>query len=344
LCRLFGVVALEGLEFQDGAILQAANGVLFDDTVAASFDVVDTTADVVVATDLDFLGGVGVGFMFATPFVLEGGLAFDPGAAELALNVTFALDAGNSTDVVLVGIDGAFVNDIVVGVPIAVIQTLAIGHTARSLGREGLASALAAVEPELANFEGFTSAVGLAVFNATSLDQLASAIDGLLAFVDTVVLVHFLLEGDTFARVHTSSVDGLKLGFGASRVLFASVEVAAIFPRFRSLVLLAVLDAARGFEGNGVIATSNALTAVVFVVEIGADSDAGEIFSDTPLWDDLTTLTNVDETTTFDFGSLSIAARTAGGLGWQSRGDRSAQHEQNHGDDLHDDDDRIGFE
>jgi hypothetical protein len=343
LCRLFGVVALEGLEFQDGTILQAANGVLLDETVAATFDVVDTTADVVVATDLDFLGGVGVGIMFATPFVLEGSLTFDPGAAELALNATFALDAGNGTDVVLVGIDGAFENDIVFGVPIAVVQTLAIGDTARSLGREGLASALAAVEPELANFEGFTGTIGLAVFHATSLDQLASAIDGLLAFVDTVILVHLLLEGDTFARVHTSSVDGLKLGFGASRVLCAGVEVAAIFPRFRSLVLLAVLDAARGFEGNGAIATSNALTAVVFVVEVAADSDAGEIFSDASLRDDLAALTNVDETTTFDFGSLSIATRTTGGLGWQSRGDRSAQHEDNHGDDLHDDD-WIGIE
>lgn len=337
MCRLLGIVALEGLKFQDGTILQAANGVLLYETVAASFDVVDTITNVVVATDLDFLGGVGVGIVLATPFVLEGGLAFDPGATELALDAALALDASNGTDVILVGIDGAFVDDIVFGVAITVVQTFAIGQTTSSLGRECFAAALAAVEPEFANFEGFTSAVGLAVLETTSLDQSASTVDGLLAFVDTVILVDFFLEWDTLSRVHTSLVDRLQGRFGAT-VLLAGVEVAAIFPGFRDLVLLAVLDAARGFESDGVVTAGDAATAVVLVVVLATDRDAGEIFSDAPLWNNLTTLANVDETSTFDFGTFGVATGATAGLSWQSRGDRSAQDEENHGEDLHGDD------
>lgn len=341
MCRLLGVVALEGLEFHTGTFRQATDGVLVNDAVAANFDVVDTTTNVVVASDLDFLGRIGGGIVFALPFVLEGSSTLDPGATEFAFNdrSTIVLDASHGTVVVLSGVDGAFEDDVVFGEAIAIVQTLAIGDATSSPGREGLASALAAVEPEFANFEGLAGTVALAIFDTSGLDQPGTTIDGFLAFVDTIVLVHFFLEWNAFAGIDAALDDSGQCWLSARGVQFANVEVCAILVCFRSLVLLTVGDASCCLEGDGVVATRHAATTVVLVVVMATDWDARKIFSDASLGNNLTTLANVDETAAFDFGTLRVPTRASTTLlSWQSRGDRSAQNEQDNRDDLHDDD------
>ena len=81
-CRLFGVVALEGLEFQGFAVLDATESGLVDRTIATRIDVVHAAADFVIATNLNFGGRITAGVVFARPFVLEGFGAFDPRATE----------------------------------------------------------------------------------------------------------------------------------------------------------------------------------------------------------------------------------------------------------------------
>jgi len=334
---LFGVVALEGLKFQAGSILGATEGGLVDHSVASGLDVVDTTTDVVVATDLDFLGGVGTGVVLATHLVLERGLSLDPGASEFTLDASLALTS-NGAYVVLVGVDGAFEDDIIVRVTIAVVQTFSVGDASAGLQREGLASALAAVEPEFAVFHRFAGGQSFAVLDASGLGQLGTTADGLLTFVDTVVLGRLLLQRDAFAAIDASLSDGDQSGLGAGGVGLANVESIAIVECLPSLVLLTVGDATGGLEGQRV-AGVGARTTVVGVVVVTADGDAGKIFGDASLGNDAAALAHVDQTTALDFRAFGVTARTsAPGLGREGHRDgREAQDQQSN--QLHDDDD-----
>jgi len=266
--RLFGILALERLEVQGGASLRTTERRLLDRTIATGLDVVGTTADVVVATDLDFLGRVGAGVVLATPLVLERSLTLDPRASELAFDVALAL-ASDGAHVVLVGIDRAFEDDIVLRVTIAVVQTFTVGDASAGFQRERFAPALAAVEPEFAVLQRFAGGQGLAVLHASGLDQLATTADRFLAFVDGVVLVHLLLQRHTFATIDASLVDGGQ-GVGVS---LANVEASAIIECLPSLVLLTVGDATGGIEGQRV-AGGCASTTVFGVVVVTTDRDA----------------------------------------------------------------------
>jgi len=269
--RLFGVFALERLKVQGGAGLRTTERRLLDHSVASGLDVVGATADVVVATDLDFLGRVGAGVVLATPLVLERSLTFDPRASEFAFDVALAL-ASDGAHVVLVGIDRAFEDDVVLRVTIAVVQTFTVGEASAGFQGESFAAALAAVEPEFAIFQRFAGGQGLAVLHASGLDQLATTADRFLAFVDGVVLVDLLLQRHTFATLDASLVDGDQSGLGAGVVL-ANIEASAIVECLPSLVLLTVGDATGGFEGQR-FAGGLARTTVVSVVVVTADRDA----------------------------------------------------------------------
>lgn len=338
--RLFGVITCEGLEFQASTFANATVSGFIDDAEAAGVDVVDAASNIVVATDRDFLGGVGGWVMDALDFVLLRGGAFDPGAAEFAFDgaSAFALDAASGADIGLVVIDGAFVDDLVFEVAITIVQAFAVADAAGGFDGVFLAADAGAVEKVFARFDGIASAVALAVFHATSLHQLAATIGGFLADVDAIVLVDLLLLGDAFAGFDASVVDGDQLGFGAGSVGFACEEVLAILPGFRGLVLLTVLDATSDFEGQ-TIAASEASAAVVRVVVVTTDGDAGKIFGDASFGHEVATLADVDQTAAFDFGSIGVSTRTTTviGLSGQSQDGGSAQKEQSHRDDLHDD-------
>jgi len=343
LSRLFRILALEGLQFQLAAIIDATGEVFINGAVASGFDVVHAAADLVVATNLDFLGRVGGGIVLASPFVLEGFLAFGPGASQSALDLASAvvLDAAHDADAGLVSIDVALIGDAGVEVAVTIVQAFAVGDASGRLGHDLLATSLGAVEPVFADFEGITGGVLFAVFHASDLDQLAAIVDGFLALVDGVILVHFLLLGDTFSGVHAAFVGHSQEGFSAGGVLFAGIEVAAIVERFSGFVLLAVSQASSGIEAQ-VVSAGHALTTVVLVVEVAAESDLGQILGDAGLGDDFSALANVDETSTFNFGSFSVSARASSrwsgvlGVG-ESQSRRSCHKAQNDRTDLHDD-------
>jgi len=272
LSRLLGVAALERLQFQTLAVRDATGEVLVDCAVAAGLDVVHAAADLVVATHLNFLGLVAIGL--ASPFVLEGFRALDPGASQSAINLAsaIALDASDSADGGLVAIDVAFVADVVLEVAVAIVQAFAVGDATGGLDQNLLAAEFGAGEPEFAGFEGVTGVVLFAVFHASDLDQFAAVVDGFLAFVQAVVLGHLLLLGDAFAGVHASFVGHGQDGLGGEGL--AGVEVVCVFESFSDFVLLTVLNASSWVEGQ-IIASGFAFAAVVLVVVVAADLDLG---------------------------------------------------------------------
>jgi len=332
-----GLFVRIGLETQRGTALRATGESLIDHSVASGFDVVGTTADVVVATDLNFLGRVGGSIVHATPFVLDRGGTFDPGASEFTFDASLALTS-HGANVVLVSVDGAFEDDIVLRVTITVVQTFSVGDATAGLQREGLASALAAVEPELAIFDGFTSGQGFAVLDASGLDQLGTTADGFLTFVDGIVLVGFLLQRHAFATIDASLDDGDHRGLGIGGIQLAKIETAAIVEIFASLVLLTVGDATGGFEAQ-TVTRGLACTTVFTIVVVTTDRDTGKIFGDASLGNNAASLAHVDQTAAFDFGTLGVSAgATTAGLGRQGHGNgHEAQDQQS--DQLHDDDD-----
>ena len=314
---LFGVITLERLEFQVLSILDTTEGGFLDDAIASGIDVVHATSDFVVATDLDFDGRVGGCVVFAHPFVLEGFRAFDPRASESAFDYASAvgLSASGGADVGLASIDGAFVEDVVFGVSVTIVQTFATCHATGGFGHNLLATGAGAVVPVFSNFEGVTSVVLFAVFHASDLDQFAAIVDGFLAFEESIFFGYLLFLVDAFSGVDASFVGHHHLRFGAGGVEFAFEEVGSVIEDFFGLVLLTVTQAARGFEGQ-CVTSGNAFTTVVFVVVIASDRDFGKIFGDAGLGHDGTTLANVDETSAFNFGSLSVSAgATAAGCG-----------------------------
>lgn len=165
--RLFGVIALEGLEFQGSSVVQASSDVGFlDGAVASGFNVVHAAADLVVATDLDFLGRVR--FLTAGPFVLEGFWSLDPRAADSAFNgFSFLVALGASDQTGLGLVDSAFEDDFVVRETVTIVHAFAAGDTAGGLGSNLLATSAGAVEPEISIFEGVSDVVLLTIFNAT---------------------------------------------------------------------------------------------------------------------------------------------------------------------------------
>jgi hypothetical protein len=341
---------LEGLEFQVLAILDAPNGVLLHVTVASGFDVVDATSDLVVASDLNLGGGVGGWIVLAHPFVLEGFGALDPGASQFAFNHASAvrLSATDGTGVALVSIYVAFVEDLVVNETVTVAQTFAVADATGGLGLNFLATSAGAVEHGLSNFEGITNVDLFAVFHATDLDQFAAVVDGFLALVQSIILGHFVFLGHAFSGVDASLVGDGQLGFGASSVLLARVEVVAIFERFSGLVLLTVLQASGGFEGQRVTA-GRAGTTVVLVVEVTTDGDLGQVLGDARLGNHPSTLAHVDQASALDLGSLGVATRASAGtsIGGLSPGHGRCHKAHNDRTDLHDDhlnSEEIAFE
>lgn len=310
--RLFGVVALERLEFQGLSVFDATDGGFFDDAVASGVDVVDTTSDFVVATDLFFDGGVGGGVVSAGPFVLEGFRALDPGATQTTFDggAAVALHATGGDDFLFVDIDAALEDDVVLEIPIAVVQTFATVQATRGSGLDLLATNARAVEPVFAGFESVTSFVLFAVFNASSLDEFVASVDGLFASDEGIVLGDAFFAVDAFAAIDASLIDD----FQRVAIGLASEEVGAVFPGFVDFVFGSVLEATARAEGQLTIATELAFEAVLRLVKVGTDRDAGKIFGDASFGHDLAALAQVDQTSAFDFGALGVAARaTAGG-------------------------------
>lgn len=310
---LFGIIALEGLDFQVVTFLDAAESRLFDDAVAAWIDVVHATTNIVVATDWNFLGRVGGWVMLAGDLVLEGSGAFHPRASELAFHsATFRLHAASSAHFGLVIDDGAFIDDVVLEIAFTIVDALAVLDATGSLdGILGTAGA-GAVVPEFARFDGITSIVGFAVFHASGLDQSAAFIFVFFAHIEAIFFLGLFIDGDVFAGIDASLVDGDQLGFGASSVLLAGEEVFAIIPTASSRMFLAVLHTARDLEGQ-CIATGHTTATVVTVVVVSTDWEAGQIFGDASFGHDTTTLATVDQTAAFDFGSLGITTRASTG-------------------------------
>jgi len=125
-CRLFGVFALERLEFQGLTVLDATEGGLVDRTVAARIDVVNAAADFVIATDLNFFGRISAGVVFARPFVLERFGAFDPRTTQTAFDdrAAVVLHATGRGHVDFIAFDATFVHDVVFRITIAVVQNV----------------------------------------------------------------------------------------------------------------------------------------------------------------------------------------------------------------------------
>lgn len=263
------------LERQGTVRLGASGEALIDLAIAAGFDVVDATTDIVVAAELDDLSGVGSRVMDALDFVLEGSGTLGPGTSEFAFDVTVGLKAASGTDVALAAVNRAFVDDVVIEVTVTIVQAFAIADATGSLDGEFRAADAGAVEPEFAGFDGIAFIESLTLFEATSLDQSASSIFIFLADVDAIFLVRLLFLRDTFATFDASLADGGQSGFGAGGVGLANVETAAVFESFASLVLLTVPDASGGFEGQGVVTTSQTGASVVFVVVVTSNRDAG---------------------------------------------------------------------
>jgi hypothetical protein len=300
--RGFGVVALEGLEFQSGSILLTTESGFFDDAVASGIDVVDAAADFVVATDLNFLGRVGGLITLASHFVLERFLTFDPRAAESAFDYFaffVALNASGGADIVLSGIDVAFEDDVVVEKPIAIVQTFAVVHATRGFGGNLLATSARAIVPEFARFERVSGVVLFAVFDATGAHQTSTVVDGFVADHNEIVFGDFVVQVDTFALVDASLVDGLQ----CVAVTFARVEVVAVFPLFVDFVFRTVFETGGRFNGQQ-IAVLAASEAVGFSVERAADIDVFQIVGQTTFGLDITIATFINETSAFQLGAI----------------------------------------
>jgi len=301
--RLFGVVALEGLEFQSGSVLLTTECGFFDGAEAAGLDVVDAAAGVVVATDLDFLGRF-VGLIFlAGQFVLERCLTFDPGAAQSAFDdfaFLVALNATGGDDFLFVGVDAAFVDDVLVEEAIAVVQTFAVVDATGGFGHNFFATITGAGEPESANFERVADVVFATFFDATGGQQFSSVVDGFVADHDRIVLVDFFVQVNAFALVDAALVDRAQI----FAVAFANVEVGAVFPLRVDFVFLTLMEASGGFQGQQVVAAQRAGEAEVFLVERAADIDFFQFVGHTTFRDNITIATFVEETSAFQRGAI----------------------------------------
>jgi hypothetical protein len=274
LSRLFGVLALEGLEFQGSSVVQASVGGFLDDAEASGFDVVHAAADLVVATDLDFLGRVG--FLTAGPFVLEGLWSLDPRAADSAFNdLSFFVALGASDEAGLAG-DVALLDDFVVGVTITIIYAFAVGDASGSLGRNLLATSAGAVEPEISNFEGVSDVVLLSILNASRRHHTSTIVHGCVADEHEIVMGGLLVQWDTFALIDATGGDDLQSVFG----LLASVEVGGIFELFVDLVFLSLEEAGAGFQSRRAVAVHGAFKTERLFVGRAANIDVFQVVSD----------------------------------------------------------------
>jgi hypothetical protein len=276
LSRLFGVIALEGLEFQGSSVVQASSDVGFlDGAVASGFDVVHAAADLVVATDLDFLGRVIL--LTAGPFVLEGFWSLDPRAADSAFNgFSFLVALGASDEAGLGLVDGAFEDDFVVGETITIVHTFAILDATGGLGRNFLATSAGAVEPEVSIFEGVSDGVLSTIFNATGRHHTSTIVHGLVADEDQIVMGGLLVQWDAFALVDATGGDDLQSIFG----LLASVEVVGIFKFLVDLVFLSLEEAGGGFQSRRAVGVQGALKTVGLFVGRAANVDVFQVVSD----------------------------------------------------------------
>jgi len=295
--RLFGVVALEGLEFQSGSVLETTEGGFVDDAEATGIDVVDAAADFVVATDLDFLGRVGGRVLLAGPFVLEGLRTFDPRAAQSAFDdfaLLVALDATGDDHFLFVDVDAAFGDDVVVESAIAVVQAFAVVDATGGLGHDLLATDAGAGEPEFADFERVADVVFFTFFDATGGHHASSVVDGLVADHDEVVLGDFFAQLDSFALVDAAGVDRAQV----FAVAFAHEEVGAVFPILVDFVFLTLVKAGGGLQGQQV-AAQRARNTVGFLVVRAADFDFFQVVGHTTFRDNITIAAFVEETSTF---------------------------------------------
>lgn len=230
---LGGFFVGERLQSEGLAGLYATERSFVDGAEASRFEIVSTGADSVYASDLEFGCGVGCGILLARPFVLDWFGSLDPFASEFAFNAS-ALDASNGANVALVGVDGAFVHDVVLVVTVTVVQTFSVQHASGGSQVNGLATRQTAVEPELANFDGLSGFQLLSVFHATDSGELEFLVVRRLAFVQDVALGHGFLSVDTFASFRASDTDGFQQRFGW--ILFAGVDLRSVIPGLSSLV------------------------------------------------------------------------------------------------------------
>lgn len=301
--RLFGVVALEGLEFQSGSVLETAEGGFVDDAEATGFDLVDAAADFVVATDLDFLGRVVSCVVLASPFVLEGFRTFDPSAAQSTFDdfaFLVALNATGGADVVFVVVDRAFEDDVVVEKAIAVVQTFAVVDATGGLDYDLLATSAGAGEPEFANLERVSDVVFFTFFDATGGHQTSSVVDGFVADHDEVVLGDFVSQFDSFALVDAAGVDRAQI----FAVAFAREKVGAVFPILVDFVFLTLVKTSGGLQRQQVVAAQRAGKAEGFLVDRAADVDFFQVVGHATFRDNATVAAFVEETSAFQRGAI----------------------------------------
>lgn len=302
--RLFGVVALEGLEFQSGSVLETTESGFVDDAEATGINVVDAAADIVVATDLDFLGRVVSGVVLASPFVLEWCRTFDPCAAQSAFDdfaFLVALNATGGADVVFVVVDRALEDDVLVEKAIAIIQAFAVVDATGGFGYDLLATDAGAGEPEFANFERLADVVFFAFFDATVGHQTSSVVDGLVADHDEVVLDDFFVRLDSFALIDATGVDRVQI----FAVAFAREEVGAVFPILVDFVFLTLIKTSGGVQRQQVSGgVQKASEAERFLVDRGVDIDFFQVVGHTTFRDNNTIAAFVEETTAFQRGAI----------------------------------------
>jgi len=285
--RLFGVVALEGLEFQSGSVLETTESGFVDDAEATGFDVVDAAADFVVATDLDFLGRVVSRVVLAGPFVLKWFDALHPRATQSAFDdfaFLVALNATGADDFLFGAVDSALEGDVVFEKAIAVVQALAVVDATGGLDRDLLATSAGAGEPEFANFDRVADVVFFTFFNATGGHHTSSVVDGLVANHDEVVFGDFLAQFDSFALVDAAGVDRAQIFAFA----FAGEKVGAVFPILVDFVFLTLVKASGGLQGQQVVVAQRAREAVGFLVGRAADVDFFQVVGHTTLRDNIT--------------------------------------------------------
>jgi len=301
--RLFGVVALEGLEFQSGSVLETTESGFVDDAEATGVDVVDAAADFVVATDLDFLGRVVSRVLLASPFVGKWFGALIPSAAQTTFDdcaFLVVLDAAGADDFLFGGVDAAFEGDFVLEITIAVVQAFAVVDATGGFERDLLATSAGAFEPEFADFDRVVDVVFFTFFDATGGHQTSTVVDGFVANHDEVVFGDFVAQFDSFALVDAAGVDRAQ-NFA---VAFAGEEVGAVFPILVDFVFLTLVNASGGFEGQQVVAAQTAREAVGFLVDRAADFDLFQVVAHTTFRDNITVAAFVEETSAFHLGAI----------------------------------------
>lgn len=329
----FGV---EELAAQRVSGLFATSETFVDRSEASGFDLVDAAADVVAATDCDFDGLVG--FFAAGEFDQEWSRSFRPRASQFASDEAarlIFLGASDDTESGFTFIDGAFVEDLVFVVAIAVVETFAIADASGGFGDDLLATDAGAVVPVFAIVVGIASFVLFSVLHASGLNQFVATVSGFLAFVHGVVFGDVVVEVQTFATIDASLVDD----FQGGAVGFACEVIGAVIPCFVDFVLLTILQAAGQVVRQFAVATLLAFLTVLFGVVVAADGETRQIFGDASLSNDLTTLAHEDETSTFDLRTFGVASRATAGVlhslrlffgGWEGHGHRYGQQTHDH--------------